>query len=91
MRTWVTWDEPDRQIAVAHWTERDVSVVFPLQWARRGQRAMIARAKERIVEVEGSRTLAPGSVLLAFSRHRPLLPVTRIDPDVPRGLLGVSN
>ena len=87
---WLTWDEPDRQIAVAHWTERDVAVVFPLQWARRGQRAMIARAKERILEVEGARTLAPGSVLLAFSRHRPPSPQTTFDPDVPHGLLGVT-
>jgi hypothetical protein len=81
-RTWRTWDEPDRQVAVAQWVERNISVVFPLTWAaHHGQPEMIARAKERIAEVEGkaaavataagnpARELAPGSVLLAFSRH----------------------
>jgi len=89
--TWRTWDEPDRQVAVVEWEERSLRVVFPLQWAaKRGQRIMIARAKERIRELEGKtgRWLAPGSVLLAFSRHGPLAPLERIDPDVTRGIVG---
>ena len=63
--TWRTWDEPDRQVAVVEWQERAVAVVFPIGWAgAHGQQSMIARAKERIQELEGKtgRTLAPGSV-----------------------------
>lgn len=95
MRSWTTWDEPDRQVAVARWEERDVSVVFPLHWAAlQGQRAMIARAKERILEVEqkaGGKTLAPGSVLLAFSAHEEQAPDHTIDPGVPRNLQPVAG
>lgn len=70
MKTWLTWDEPERQIAVAQWRERDLAVVFPLHWG--GSAAMIARAKARIaaVEAKAGKRLAPGSVLLAFSRHK---------------------
>jgi hypothetical protein len=92
--TWRTWDEPGRQVAVAHWVERDVCVAFPLAWAQRhGQPAMIGRAKERIVEFEGKtgRTVAPGSVLLAFSRHEPQRLEHRLDPDVPRNLLTMGE
>lgn len=88
---WRTWDEPDRQVAVAQWTERDIAVVFPLHWAtRHGQPAMIAHAKERIraIEAQSGRTLVAGSVLLAFSRHVEVLPrEQQINPDVPRDLL----
>ena len=88
---WITWDEPDRAIAVAQWTERDVSIVFPIHWAAVfGQQEMVSRAKERIAEVEqkSGRILTPGSVLLAFSRHVECLPRTqRVNPDVSRGLL----
>lgn len=91
MRRWLTWDEPDRAVAVAQWTERDVCVVFPIHWAAVfGQQEMVSRAKERIADVErkSGRTLTPGSVLLAFSRHVECLPRTHtVEPDVPRGLL----
>ena len=88
--TWRTWDEPDRQVAVVEWQEREIRVVFPLGWAaRHGQPLMIARAKDRIRELEGKtgRTLVAGSVLLAFSRHGSLQREEGIDPDVPRGLV----
>jgi hypothetical protein len=89
--TWRTWDEPDRQVAVAQWVERKVSVVFPLHWAaHHGQAEMIARSKERIAEVEGKsggKKLSEGSVLLAFSRHVQILPRgLEINPDVSRDL-----
>jgi len=91
MGKWITWDEPDRAIAVAQWTERDVYIVFPIHWAAVfGQQEMVSRAKERIADVEGrsGHTLVPGSVLLAFSRHVLVMPrVQRVDPDVSRGLL----
>lgn len=88
--TWVTWDEPDRAVAVAQWTERDICVVFPLPWAaRHGQAPMITQAKDRIARLEqqAQRTLAPGSVLLAFSRHGLLAQEQTIDPDVSRAIL----
>src|SRR5260370_146431 len=91
--TWRTWDEPDRQVAVAQLVERKVSVVFPLTWAaHHGQPEMIARSKERIAEVEGKsgKKLAEGSVLLAYSRHEFQLLDPRdqrvINPDVIRDL-----
>jgi hypothetical protein len=88
--TWRTWDEPDRQVAVAQWVERDVAIVFPLEWATRfGQRQMIARAKARIMEVEGKsggRHLEAGSVLLAFSAHEPQPTLQQLVPDMPRRL-----
>jgi hypothetical protein len=90
---WRTWDEPDRQVAVAQWVERKVSVVFPLTWAaHHGQAEMIARSKERIAEIEGKsgKKLAEGSVLLAFSRHDLTLLGPRdarvINPDVLKDL-----
>lgn len=93
--TWVTWDEPDRAVAVAQWKERDLCVVFPIHWAAQyGQAPMIARAKARITELEGKarRMLAPGSVLLAFTRHVPVLPREQmIDPDVSRAILPVAR
>jgi len=89
--TWVTWDEPDRAVAVAQWKERDICIVFPLHWAdRMGQEPMIAHAKNRIqaLEHQAGRQLAPGSVLLAFTRHVQVLPREHaIDPDVSRNLL----
>lgn len=91
MRSWLTWDEPDQNVAVAQWRERDIRVVFPLPWAAVfGQRAMIVRAQERIRFLEGQtgRTVVPGSVLLAFSRHTP---GPRVDPDVPQHLLPVTG
>lgn len=92
---WVTWDEPDRQVAVAQWEERQVCVVFPLHWAARmGQVPMIAHAKDRIAAVErqSGRTLVPGSVLLAFSRHVEVLPREQVvDPDVSRNLLTMER
>jgi hypothetical protein len=87
---WRTWDEPDRQIAVAQWEARDICVVFPLPWAtEHKQVAMIGRAKERIREIEGKshRTLAPGSVLLAFSEHEDQPQDVQLLPDTPRALL----
>lgn len=88
--TWVSWEEPDRAVAVCQWKERDICVVFPLDWAlRRNTKALAERAKARIQEVEwqAGRTLVPGSVLVAFSRHRPLAREQRIDPDVSRAIL----
>ena len=87
---WVTWEEPDRDIAVAHWTERDIHVVAPLQWARsRSIMALIQRAKDRVAEIEktSGRQLVPGSVLLAFSAHQPQSSEQRIDPGVSRRLM----
>lgn len=87
---WETWDEPDRQIAVAQWSERDVAVVFPLHWAAcYGQGPMIARAKERIqdVEAKSGRTLVPGSVLLAFSEHDEQPRALQLAPDILRRLV----
>jgi hypothetical protein len=85
---WRTWDEPDRQIAVAEWIERDIAVVFPIRWAT-ATAAMVARAKARIREIEGKaeRTLVPGSVLLAFSEHEEQPRALQLAPEVPRGLL----
>jgi hypothetical protein len=92
---WETWDEPDRDVAVAKWVERGIRVVFPLHWAaHHGQREMIARAKERIAEIEGKsgRNLVPGSVLLAFSRHVEILPrENKINPDVSASLLTMGD
>lgn len=89
--TWETWDEPARYVAVAKHVERDIAVVFPLTWAaRHGQRQMIAQAKERIrsLEAKTGRTLVPGSVLLAFSRHAPApRREQQLDPDVRHHLL----
>ena len=88
--TWVLWDEPERQVAVAQWKERDVCVVFPLHWAaRHGTAAMVKRAKARMHEIEGKsdRTLVPGSVLLAFSRHTLQPREHVINPDVSRGIM----
>lgn len=92
--TWVVWEEVDRQVAVAQWRERDLCIVFPLAWARcRQQRALVARAKERIAEVEAraQRVLVPGSVLLAFSRHVPQPDFQSLDPDVPRALVSLGS
>lgn len=93
--TWVTWDEPDRAVAVAQWKERDICVVFPLHWAAMmGQEPMIAHAKDRIANLEhqAQRTLAPGSVLLAFTRHVAVMrPTETIDPDVSRAILPSLN
>lgn len=93
--TWVTWDEPDRAVAVAQWKERDICVVFPLHWAAiMGQEPMIAHAKDRIASLEGKagRTLAPGSVLLAFTRHVQIMrPGEMIDPDVSRAIMPGLN
>jgi len=69
---WTTYDLPDRQVAVARWELRDLSVVFPLGWARRyGQTAMIARAQVRVFQVEAmaQKHLVGGSVLLGFARR----------------------
>lgn len=89
--TWSTWDEPDRDIAVAHWRERNISVVFPLSWARHhGQQAMIAHSKDRIAAIEGQagRSLEMGSVLLAFSRHIEVRSRDQqLNPDVSQGLI----
>jgi hypothetical protein len=88
--TWRTWDEPDRQVAFAQWVERDLYVVFPLAWARlHGGRAMIARAKERIAEVEAKvrRHLVEQSVLVAFSRHEEQPALQQIAPEVNRALM----
>lgn len=89
--TWSTWDEPDHDIAVALWCERWISVVFPLSWAHHhGRLAMIAHAKDRIVNMEGQagRMLEVGSVLLAFSRHVELRSRDQqLNPDVPQGLI----
>lgn len=93
MRTasWTTWEEPDRGIAVAHWTERDIAVVFPLQWGRtRSVSLVVQRAKARLAEVErlgGGKRLAPGSVLVAFSEHRPQPTTQRLDPEIARRLI----
>src|SRR5580765_6756838 len=87
---WRTWDEPDRQVAVAEWIERDIAIVFPLPWAQaHGQRAMVNRAKDRIREIEtkSGRTLVPGCVLLAFSEHEEQPPERQLLPDTPRALL----
>jgi len=88
--TWVTWDEPDRDVAVAEWKERGIRVVFPLPWAKRhGRGEMLEQAKHRIQRIEGTagRTLVPGSVLLAFSRHTDQPQERMINPDVSRGIL----
>lgn len=89
--TWQTWDEPGRAIAVALWLERDIAVVFPLDWAGKyGQAQMIGRAKDRIQEVEGKsggKTLAEGSVLLAFSEHEDQPASQLIIPEISRALL----
>ncbi len=90
--TWRTWDEPDRQVAVAQHVERGICVVFPLKWAAvHGQPAMIGHAKARIAEVEGKaggKQLIAGSVLLAFTRHVAVMrPDQTVDPDVSRNLL----
>lgn len=89
MLFWLTWDEPDRDIAVARWEARGICVIFPLSWAKcHDQKAMIGRAKERIEEIEGKsgRTLVAGSVLLAFSRHGPLTRKTALNPEVSQAL-----
>lgn len=87
MRTWLTWEHPDKDAAVAKWTERGIAVVFPLRWTRRHPRqVMLRRAQERIREVEtkAGRMLVPGSVLLAFKYQQS--PDQMLDPEVPRGL-----
>jgi hypothetical protein len=87
---WTTWDEPDRQVAVAHWHERDIRVVFPVRWAAvHGQVAMIEHAKGRIAAIEAGshRNIAPGSVLLAFSRHVELSREQIINPAVSRNIM----
>lgn len=89
--TWITWDEPNHDAAVAQWKERQISVVFPLRWAaRRGQVAMIERAKERITEMEGKtkRHLVPGCVLLAFSKRDPMTQTHQtMNPDVSKRII----
>jgi hypothetical protein len=80
---WTTYDDADRQIAVARWEERGLSVVFPIAWAHdRGQRAMIRHATARVAEVEGQvgQRLMHGSVLRAFG-------LDDFAPEVPRGLI----
>lgn len=87
--TWKTWDEPERDIAVAKWLERDLAFVFPLTWAaHHGQAEMIARAKERLAEVEAKaeKPLLNGSVLLAFSSHTILTRDQAVTPGVSRNL-----
>lgn len=84
--TWESWDEPDRAVAVARWKERDIAVVFPLHWAaRHGLVAMVEHAKGRIsgVETTTGRTLVPGSVLLAFTRH---VAVMAREQEIDRGV-----
>jgi len=88
--TWVSWEEPDRAVAVCQWQERDICVVFPLRWTRRRDtKALSVRAKARIREVEqkAGRTLVPGSVLVAFSRHGVLQREQEIDRDVSRAIM----
>lgn len=90
LATFETWDDPDNQVVIVHWRERDLVVVFPVQWAAaHGDRACIAHAKGRIREVEGKagRPLAPGSTLLAFSRHAPQPHLQALAPEVPMRLL----
>ncbi len=87
----MSWEEPAKDVAVLQWTERDVCVVFPLGWAKaRTVQALAERAKARIAEVEtkaGGKQLAPGSVLLAFSRHDEGVTVAQtIDPEAPHSL-----
>lgn len=72
MQSWISWEEPDRDIAIAHWRERDIHVVFPLRWARRRSlEAVIDRSLERIKEIEreAGMPIAPSSVLRAFSHQ----------------------
>jgi hypothetical protein len=93
MRQWVTWEEPERDVTVAYWVDRDLAVVFPRRWAdRHGLGAMIVRAQDRIRMLEGAtgKTLVPGSVLLAFSRHGPRSSDQSLTPDVPQGLARVG-
>ena len=90
VRSWETWDLPDDQVVVVHWMERDLVVVFPIQWAQRhGDRACIERAKERIAEYEEKVWchLAPGSTLLAWSRHENQPRLQLLNPEVVRRLL----
>jgi len=89
MRTWLTWEHPDQDAAVAKWKERGIAVVFPLRWAKRhGRDAMLEQAQNRIqdVEAKAGRMLVPGSVLLAFSPHQSQPTERMIDPELPRGL-----
>jgi hypothetical protein len=89
---WVTYEEPDRDVAVAHWTERDIAVVFPLAWARaRKPFDMLAIANERITSIEGrtQKRLEAGSVLLAFSRHVDHPDSQKLNPDLPRQALSL--
>lgn len=91
--TWRTWDDQDRQIAVAQWVERDLCCVFPIAWAHaRGPKGMVLRAKERFAEVEAKagRPLVAGSVLLAFSEHQDLPPEERLAPEVDRSLIRLN-
>lgn len=94
MQSWISWEEPDRDIAIAHWKERDIHVVFPLRWARwRSMEQVIDRSLARIknIEREVGTPLAPGSVLRAFS-HQLREEITAdtlaqtIDPEVYYGL-----
>jgi hypothetical protein len=90
-RIWETWDEPDRAIAVAVDVDRDIAVVFPIDWAaKHGQALMIGRAKDRIAEVEaksGGKHLEKGSVLLAFSEHEDRPQGQLIIPEINRRLI----
>jgi hypothetical protein len=90
-KRWITYEEPDRDVAVAHWTERDIAVVFPLQWVRKqaSAREMLPIANARIADIERrtGKSLVPGSVLLAFTRHAPQPVERHLNPDVRVGLL----
>lgn len=82
-KPWTTYDQPDRQIAVARCESRGLSVVFPIAWAQaHGEAAMIRHAKARIAEVEANtgRHLIAGSALRAFGRDA-------FAPEVPRGIM----
>lgn len=94
MQSWVSWEESDRDIAIAFWRERNIHVVFPLRWARaRSMDQVIDRSLDRIkqVEADAGDKLAPGSVLRAFTHKLPE-EITRdeiaqtIDPGVYHGL-----
>ena len=89
-RSWEIWDDPDRDQVVTLWKERGIHVVFPLPWAKaRTDAVVVARARERVAELEGKtgRTIVPGSVLLAFSRHEDQPAERLMNPDVSRGIL----
>ncbi len=91
MQGWVSWEEEDRDIAVLHWVERDIHVVFPLRWAQaRTMEQLVDHSRTRIADVErkcGDK-LAPSSVLRAFPhvlREEITADIIKmqIDPEVP--------